>query len=97
MDGLDDRGPVTLDRAIAQRLQEHDAVGKVAVNGSDRRLGALGHHGRGQAIEADLVDDLRRRIEERVNACGASLLDRFRSDERNPWLIWTSHEIIDGH
>jgi hypothetical protein len=84
MDVLDDRGAVTLDCAVTQRLQENDSVGEVTVYGSDRRFGTLGNHGRRQAIEADLIDDLRRRIEQSVDSGGASLLDRFRSDERSP-------------
>ncbi len=73
--------PEPFDRPLTEAVKHCDAVGgEVAIDGADRGAGALGDHLRGQAFEPDLVDDLGRRVEQRVETLGAATLGRLGAD-----------------
>ena len=87
----------SVDRALAQCVQHRDAVGEVAVDGADRRAGALGHHLGGEALEAGLVDDLGRRVEQRVESLAAASLGRLGSDRPPPAWIGPKDQVDIRH
>ena len=68
--------------AGGEALEHGDAIGEVAVHGTDRGAGAFGDHCGGETLVADLVDDVRCRIQQRGEAGGAARLNRFVADRR---------------
>ena len=97
VDGRDDGVPVAQQCPVAQRLQQHDAVREVAVDGTDRCAGALRDHGGGEPVEADLVDHFGGGVEQRVDPGGAALLDRLRAHERRSDGALSGDQVVDGH
>ena len=65
-----------LEVARGESLQKGDPVGEVSVDGADGGTSAFGDHGRGEPLEADLVDHGCRGIQQRGEAGGASRLHR---------------------
>ena len=97
VDAFDHGVAVPLQRSIAQRLQEHDAVGEVPVDGSDGCVRALGHHRGRETVETDLVDDFGGGVQKRIDARGTAFLDGLGTNERYSRLALAGREIIDGH
>ncbi len=68
-------GQYTLKVSGTERLEQRDSIGEVAVDGTDRRAGAIGNHGRREPLEADIGHDCRSGIQQRGESRGASRLD----------------------
>ena len=78
-------------------MQHCHAIGEVPVDRADGGTGAFGDHLRREPLEADLVDDLGGRIEQRVEALRAAQLCRLGADRALPARIGPKDQVDVRH